>query len=51
MKIVRNVMKFKSVNPFKSAFNTVTSFTVYDSLNANLCDCRLAEIEKISLIF
>lgn len=42
MKIVKNVMQFKSVNPFKSAFNSVTSFTVYDNLNANMCDRRLA---------
>lgn len=49
MKIVKNVKK--SVNPFKPAFNSVTRFTLYDDLNANLCDCRLAEIEKTFLIF
>lgn len=41
MKMVKNVMKLKSVNPFKFAFNSVTRFTLYDSLNANLCDCML----------
>lgn len=48
---VKNVIKLKSVNPFKSA---VLSIQLQDlqsdnSLNGNLRDSRLAEIEKVSL--
>lgn len=48
---VKNVIKLKSVNPFKS---TVLSIQLQDlqsdnSLNGNLRDSRLAEIENISL--